>query len=118
MRRGPLRSAHDPEPRPGDGREPSELGWPGVAAIVGVGLMGTGFAQLFALAGIRTIVADADAERATEGRERAIRLAGGFESAGLMDAGAADAIADRVRAAPSLEAAAGEADFLLEAVTE
>ncbi len=35
-----------------------------------------------------------------------------------MRAGAAEAIAARVRAAPSLEDAAAQADFLLEAVTE
>ena len=97
---------------------PSETLWPRVAAIAGVGLMGAGFAQLFALAGIDTIVADADAELARACRERAIRLAADFESGGLMAAGAADAIADRVRAANSLEEAAEESDFLLEAVTE
>ena len=57
---------------------PSETSWPGVAAIAGVGLMGTGFAQLFALAGIDTIVADADAELARAGRERAIRFTADF----------------------------------------
>ena len=97
---------------------PSEMSWPRVAAIVGVGLMGTGFAQLFALAGIDTIVADTDAELARAGRERAIRLAAQFEAGGLMAAGAADAIAERVRAANSLEEAAAQSEFLLEAVTE
>jgi 3-hydroxybutyryl-CoA dehydrogenase len=92
--------------------------WPRVAALAGIGLMGAGFAQLFALAGIDTLVADASEELAVAGRERAIALAGRFESAGLMAAGAADRVADRVRAAASLEAAAEPADFLLEAVTE
>src|SRR5579863_6477516 len=88
--------------------------WPRVAAVAGVGLMGTGFAQLFALAGIETVVADASAALAASGRDRAIALAGEFEAAGLMRAGAADAIAAHVRAAASLEEAAAQADFLLE----
>ena len=53
---------------------PREAAWPRVAAIAGVGLMGTGFAQLFALAGIDTFVADATGELAAAGRERAIAL--------------------------------------------
>jgi 3-hydroxybutyryl-CoA dehydrogenase len=101
----------EPAPLAGDA-------WPAVAAIAGVGLMGAGFAQLFALAGIDTLVADASAELAIAGRERALRLAAEFEAAGLMEAGAADAIAARVQAAPSIEAAAEPASFVLEAVTE
>jgi len=96
----------------------SEAGWPAVAALAGVGLMGTGFAQLLALAGVRTLVADATPELARAGRERAIALAAGFERSGLMAAGAADAIADGVSAVASIEEAAGEAGFLLEAVSE
>jgi len=92
--------------------------WPRIAAVAGVGLMGTGFAQLFALAGIETVVADASEALAASGRDRAIALAGEFEAAGLMRAGAAEAIGARVRAAASLEEAAAQADFLLEAVTE
>ena len=92
--------------------------WPRIAAVAGVGLMGTGFAQLFALAGIETVVADASEALAASGRDRAIALAGEFEAAGLMRAGAAEAIGARVRAAASMEEAAAQADFLLEAVTE
>jgi 3-hydroxybutyryl-CoA dehydrogenase len=92
--------------------------WPRVAAIAGVGLMGAGFAQLFALAGIETVVADASAEQASAGRERAIELASAFEASGLMAPGSAERIAERVQAAPSLEAAAERCELLLEAVTE
>jgi 3-hydroxybutyryl-CoA dehydrogenase len=92
--------------------------WPRVAAVAGVGLMGSGFAQLLALAGIETLVADATPELAVAGRERAIALAVGFEGAGLMAPGSADAIAGRVRAVDGIEAAAEPADFLLEAVVE
>jgi len=114
MIRGRVDAAVNPQAR----AAPRGDAWPGVAAIAGVGLMGAGFAQLFALAGIDTVVADASAELAAAGRERAIRLAAEFESSGLMAPGAADAIAARVRAAPSIEAAAEGAGFLLEAVTE
>jgi 3-hydroxybutyryl-CoA dehydrogenase len=100
-----------------DHREPSRE-WPRVAAIAGVGLMGAGFAQLFALAGIETLVADASAEQARAGRERSIELASAFESSGLMAPGSAEMIAERVQAAPSLEAAAERCELLLEAVTE
>jgi 3-hydroxybutyryl-CoA dehydrogenase len=106
MQAGPTDRGDQPEP------------WPRVAAIAGVGLMGAGFAQLFALAGIDTVVADASAERAGAGRERAIALASDFESSGLMAPGSADLIAERVQAAPSLEAAAERCELLLEAVTE
>jgi 3-hydroxybutyryl-CoA dehydrogenase len=105
------------EERPPD-REDPLAAWPRVAAIVGVGLMGAGVAQLFGLAGIETVVADASAEQAGAGRERAIQLASAFETSGLMTAGSAERIAEHVQAAPSLEAAAERCELLLEAVTE
>jgi 3-hydroxybutyryl-CoA dehydrogenase len=89
-----------------------------IAAVVGTGYMGTGFVQLLALAGIDVRLADADAHRAMDARERAIALARRFEELGLMAAGAADAIAARAVAAGSIGDAAAEAEIVFEAVTE
>lgn len=92
--------------------------WPARAAVIGVGTMGTGFAQLLALAGVETVVADASAELAEAGRERAVTLARRFEAAGLMPSGATDLIAGGTRAAESMEAAVAEAEFVIEAIQE
>jgi 3-hydroxybutyryl-CoA dehydrogenase len=92
--------------------------WPRSAAVVGVGLMGTGIAQLLALSGIETAIADENAEKAGAGRERAINLATEFSAAGLMSREAPDLIADHVTVARSIDEAAEDAVFLVEAVTE
>lgn len=80
--------------------------------------MGVGFAQILALNGIPTAVADADAARGTAGRERALQLAERFEANGLLPAHSVEFLAERVVAAPSVGAAVEGADFVLEAVAE
>ncbi len=87
------------------------------AAVVGGGTMGTGFAQVLALAGIRCAIADADERLAQASRERALTSAQGFERAGLMPEGATDRIAAGVEAA-SVAAACAGAEVVLEAVPE
>jgi 3-hydroxybutyryl-CoA dehydrogenase len=96
----------------------SDASWPRSAAVIGVGTMGGGFAQLLALAGIATRVADSSPELAAAGRERAVEGAGRFESDGLMRAGAADTIAEQLTAATSIEDAVADADFVIEAIRE
>ncbi|HEU4974360.1 MAG TPA: 3-hydroxyacyl-CoA dehydrogenase family protein [Baekduia sp.] len=96
----------------------SAQGWPARAAVIGVGTMGTGFAQLLALAGIETTVADAAPELARAGAERAVELARRFEGDGLMPPGSAEAIEQRVTHASSIEEAVAGAGFVIEAVRE
>ena len=96
----------------------SENAWPRRAAVIGVGTMGSGFAQLLALAGIPTRLADASRELAKAGRDRAIEGARRFEADGLMPAGAAEKIAVAVSAAPSIQSAVTGADFVIEAIRE
>ena len=88
------------------------------AAVVGTGTMGSGFAQLLALAGVPCAVVDESPERATRAREQTIASAERFEAQRLMPAGAAAAIAERVSAATSLEDAVAGAAFVIEAVPE
>ena len=88
------------------------------AAVMGTGKMGTGFVQLLALGGLEVRAAEADAERAARARETAVALARRFEELDLMAAGAADAIAERTRAAGSIAEAVDGADIVFEAVTE
>ena len=61
---------------------------PARVSVVGVGLMGSQIAQLFALNGIQTSIADVSEEAAKAGRERALRLASAYETQGLFEAGA------------------------------
>jgi 3-hydroxybutyryl-CoA dehydrogenase len=91
---------------------------PRIAAVVGTGYMGTGFAQLLALGGLDVRVTDADAERAAVARDRAVTLARRFEELGLMEAGSASRVDAGVRAAPSIADAVADADIVFEAVTE
>lgn len=96
----------------------TESVWPRTAAVLGVGTMGGGFAQLLALAGIPTRVADASPELAEAGRERAVEGARRFEADGLMAAGAADEVDAALAAAASIEDAVADAEFVIEAIRE
>jgi 3-hydroxybutyryl-CoA dehydrogenase len=87
-------------------------------ALVGGGTMGTSFAQLFALGGLRCRLSDASAEAAGAARERTIRQATVLAEAGLLADDAPDRIAAAVTSAASTEAAVEGADFVLEAVPE
>lgn len=87
-------------------------------AVAGTGTMGTGFAQLLALAGLTCRVADATPELAAAGRERAVEGARRFAAAGLMGPEAPDLVAERVTAVGSPEEAADGADVVFEAAPE
>lgn len=88
------------------------------AAVVGSGYMGGGIAQVLALAGRRIVLADASAELAVSNRERLIREAGDYAGRGLFPSDAADRIAEHISAAPSIEEAVADVDFVEEAVPE
>lgn len=76
--------------------------------------MGAGIAQLLALNGFPCSLSDASLAQAERARDRLLEAAAGFETRGLMPAGAAERIAEQVRAADSPEGAA----FVIEAVPE
>lgn len=80
--------------------------------------MGSGFAQLFALAGIATSVVDTSAGRAEQARAATVEAARRFEAQEMMRAGAGDVIDAHLSATGSLAEAVRTADFVIEAVTE
>ncbi len=87
-------------------------------AVVGAGYMGGGIAQCLALAGMDVQLADANAEATRASLIRLIGEAEQFEAQGLFAPGAAAAIRARLHAAPSIEDAVRDADFVEEAVFE
>ncbi len=87
-------------------------------AIVGGGYMGGGMAQVFALHGIGSRIADVDAESALACVERVIDEAHRFEEQGLFPPGSGRAVADAVRASTSVEDAVAGADYIAEVVPE
>ncbi|GAF45284.1 3-hydroxyacyl-CoA dehydrogenase family protein [Rhodococcus wratislaviensis] len=87
-------------------------------SVVGSGYMGGGIAHVLALAGYPVALADVDAATAEKSRDRLITQAAQYESLGLFPADAAAAIADKLSAAPSIEHAVSDADYITEAVPE
>jgi len=87
-------------------------------AVVGSGYMGGGIAQVMALAGRGVVLADASADLAASNRERLIREAADYGERGIFPADAADQVAERVSAAPSIEDAVADVDLVEEAVPE
>lgn len=87
-------------------------------SVVGSGYMGGGIAQVLALAGFPVALADVDAATAEKSRDRLITQAAQYESLGLFPAEAAAVIAENLSAAPSIERAVADADYITEAVPE
>jgi 3-hydroxybutyryl-CoA dehydrogenase len=94
------------------------MGWPEEIAVVGAGYMGRGIAQVLAQAGATCALADLSGERATSAVELMLTEARRHERDGLIPAGSPEALARRVRGAPSIEAAVAGADYVIEAVFE
>lgn len=90
----------------------------GRVAVVGAGYMGGGIAQIFALAGFHVTIADVSAAAAEAALDRLRREASQFEAQGLFEPGSADTVARNVSAAPEVEDAVADADFIEEAVYE
>jgi 3-hydroxybutyryl-CoA dehydrogenase len=86
-------------------------------AIVGGGYMGTGIAQVLALAGHECQISDIDFDTAHAAVERCIRDAEELEAIGAHAAGAAHQIAARLTPAVLADAVA-DAGFIVEAVPE
>lgn len=86
--------------------------------IVGAGIMGQGFAHLFASRGLTVHLVDASLSRASQGRDA---VAGSLATAVRAGFRAPDAVRpalDRIHPTDDLPGAAAKADFVLEAVTE
>jgi 3-hydroxybutyryl-CoA dehydrogenase len=88
------------------------------AAVVGSGYMGGGIAQVLALSGKSVVLADASAELAFTNRDRIVREAEDYAGRGIFPPDAGERVADRVTAAPSIEDAVAEVEFVEEAVPE
>jgi 3-hydroxybutyryl-CoA dehydrogenase len=87
-------------------------------AIVGSGYMGGGIAQVCAIAGHAVVITDASPEIAEANLARLVAEATDFEAQGLFPAGASALVAVNVTAAPDIEAAVADAEFVEEAVPE
>ncbi len=79
-------------------------------SVVGAGLMGQGIAQVFALAGHDVTITDAVAASLNTAKSRI--------AANLRDLGEDESAVARVRPCADLAEAVGEADFVVEAVSE
>ena len=87
-------------------------------AVIGAGTMGHGIAQVAAVAGYITHLTDANPEAIATGRDRIqVNLAGAV-ARGKLTQEFADAAMSRVIAVPGVEAAARDADLVIEAVLE
>lgn len=85
---------------------------------VGTGTMGSGTALAFALAGRRVRLYGRSEQGLTEGRGRMARTVEACVGHGLLSAGEAEAALGRVTDITELAAAVGDADFIIESITE
>jgi len=85
--------------------------------IIGAGTMGAEIAHVASMAGMDVLVADADLPRAKEGVDRARAVGARRVERGRLEAPAADAAADRLRAVAGIDDLA-EVDVVIEAVPE
>jgi 3-hydroxybutyryl-CoA dehydrogenase len=87
-------------------------------AVIGAGTMGHGIAQVAAVAGYLTRVTDANPDAIVAGRNRIQANLNGAVARGKLTQGAADAAMSRVTGVPGVEAAARDADLVIEAILE
>ena len=87
-------------------------------AVIGAGTMGHGIAQVAAVAGYDTRLTDANPEAIVSGRNRIQSNLIGAVARGKLTQEAADAAMSRVTGAPGIEAAARDADLVIEAILE
>ena len=91
--------------------------WPQTIGVIGAGSMGSGIAQVGALAGVSVVMLDVDEKRVTKGRDA---IAAGLERLVMkakLSAADRDAALGRLRATTDYGALA-EGDFIVEAATE
>ena len=86
--------------------------------VIGAGTMGHGIAQVAAVAGYLTRLTDAHPEAIVSGRDRIQANLIGAVARGKLTQEAADAAMSRVTGVPGVEAAARDADLVIEAILE
>jgi 3-hydroxybutyryl-CoA dehydrogenase len=89
-----------------------------VTTIVGAGIMGQGFAHLFASSGLTVHLVDTSLSRASQGRDAVAGSLATAVQAGWCSADAVRPALDRIHPTDDLPGAVARADFVLEAVTE
>jgi 3-hydroxybutyryl-CoA dehydrogenase len=87
-------------------------------AVIGAGYMGGGIAQVFAMAGLKVVICDADPALTRGHLDRLCREAEEFEEHGLFEPGSAELVRRNLRAADSIAEAVAGADLVEEAVLE
>ena len=88
------------------------------ALVVGAGVMGHAIAQVFAQAGIKVTLVDTNTDILSTVRQRITSNLETLAEFGHVKADDIDAICDRVKTTENMEAAAKDADFVVEAVSE
>jgi 3-hydroxybutyryl-CoA dehydrogenase len=86
--------------------------------VAGTGTMGPGIAEVFALASCEVALWGRREESVRRGLERARCAGASLERLGRIPAGRADEAAERLTGGTDLEAAAADADFLVETIVE
>ena len=89
-----------------------------LTAVIGAGRMGLGIAESFVMAGLDVVFAEVTPERAQGSPARLEERMRGHADAGLIAPDAPARIATQVRAADDIADAVGEADLVIECVTE
>ncbi|WP_088552584.1 3-hydroxyacyl-CoA dehydrogenase family protein [Calderihabitans maritimus] len=87
-------------------------------AVLGAGLMGSGIAQVAAQNGFQVHLVDLTFELIEKGLHRARRSLQRLEKAGKIPAGSTETVLSRIQGFIDLEAAAEDADLVIEAVPE
>ncbi|HJB63298.1 MAG TPA: 3-hydroxyacyl-CoA dehydrogenase family protein [Candidatus Microbacterium pullistercoris] len=90
----------------------------GTAVVCGAGAMGSQIAMLTALAGCATTMVDVDQPRLDSAITYLKRRCARAVAKGILDADAVDAAFARLETSLDLDAAAGEADIVIEAIIE
>ena len=96
----------------------SAAGWPGRVAILGSGTMGAGFAQLLALGGVPSAIADATPEAAEQAKARLLVATAAYAGRGLVPGDSERLVDEHVTPCATIEDAVAGADLVIEAVPE
>jgi 3-hydroxybutyryl-CoA dehydrogenase len=88
------------------------------AAVIGAGTMGHGIAQMLALAGLQTMLADSDAAAVERGRARITSNLDDAVTRGKLTTAAAEDALARIASTTNIHEAIRDADLVVEAVVE
>ncbi|MFC1920313.1 3-hydroxyacyl-CoA dehydrogenase family protein [Chloroflexota bacterium] len=88
------------------------------AAVLGAGTMGNGIAQALAQAGIEVKMVDTDSKYIERGIDSIKKSLGMMSEKNKITEDEADAVLSRIKGTTSLNEAAADADYVIEAITE